>query len=101
MTATDTMKFMPEHVWRTVEKEGRDRFIWKRRVLPFGIPITLLMIAWEFLELQTDWRDLLYGRRAAVVYLTAFLGIAVTYVIAMVEWDEHKSKYDKSTTRGS
>jgi hypothetical protein len=88
------MKYMPEHVWRSVEKQGRNRFIWKHRVLPFGIPITLLLIALEFLELAAGWRDLLYGRWSAVVYLTLLLGVAITYVIAMVEWDDHKRKYD-------
>lgn len=77
------MKYMPEHVWRSVEKEGRQSFIWKHRLLPFGIPGIVVLVVWAFWELQLGWSGLLHAKGLAVIYLTSLAVIGIGYFDAV------------------
>jgi hypothetical protein len=91
------MDHLPEHVWRSLEKQGREHFIWKERVLSLGVPGTLLMIIWGLLYMGIGWKDLLHGKGLGYVFLTSLTGVAITYKVAALEWDDHKKKYDGKT----
>ena len=90
------MKHMPEHLWRSVEKGGRERFVWKHRVLPFGVPMTLLMIIWGLLQIHVGWKDLLQGKGVGFIYLATLIGLGIAYGAARLEWEDHKKKYDSA-----
>ena len=85
---------LPEHVWRSHRKQGRKHFIWRERVLPLGLPGTLIMIIWGLRYMGIGWRDVLHGKGRGYLYLTVLTGIAVTYGLAALEWADHEKKYN-------
>jgi hypothetical protein len=87
------MDHLPEHVWRDEERRGRRHFLWRQRVIPVGIPLTTMMIFWLWKALDLRWRDLLRGRGLVQIVVTAVVGIGVTFLGSLIEWEEHKKHF--------
>ena len=84
-----------EAEWPELRKLGRESFIWRQRVLPFGLPIALGLIVWVYSELGYRVPDLLRFHGAAVAYLILTIGLGLAYASARLEWNEREAKYKR------
>jgi hypothetical protein len=67
---------------------GRDDFVWRRRVLPIGLPLGVALGA----AASQRRRD-----RPAAAFIAALAGIvALSYAEALIEWETERRRYVRS-----
>lgn len=84
-----------EAEWPRIRKLGRSRFVWRHRVLPFGIPIGLFAVLWILQKDGVSSSDLLTARALALAYFAIAVVTVTAYVFARIEWSEREERFLK------
>jgi bacteriorhodopsin len=93
------IRFYLEHEWLAIRTRGRHRFVWKQRVLPYGIPISLFGVMWFFYLSGLGPGAIVTREGASLAYYVIGITAVVIYVYARVEWAERERRYVESTRR--
>jgi hypothetical protein len=86
-----------EQEWPVIRAEGRGRFVWRHRVLPFGIPIGCFGIVWFFYLDGLGPAALLTREGASLAYYVMGVTVVVIYIYARIEWAERERHYFDSS----
>lgn len=84
-----------EAEWPQIRKGGRSRFVWRHRVLPFGVPGGFFAILWILRRDGVSMSELLTGRALWLAYFAMAVMIVTAYVFARIEWSEREDKHLK------
>jgi hypothetical protein len=87
--------------WPRMREKGRSYFIWRRLVLPFGVPTAVFGAAWQYRQLHFGASDLLTGPGIGLIYVSFFFGIASAYAYGAFEWNKRESAYLREHGRDS
>ena len=81
--------------WVELRKKGRQHFVWRYRVLPFGVPMGAVSVLWAFDLLGLGARDIFTRQGLALTYYCMGVYLVVTYILAQIEWVQREEKFDQ------
>jgi hypothetical protein len=79
--------------WPELRKSGREHFVWRHRILPYGVPMGLAAVAWWFDRFGLGARDILTRQGISLTYSVMGVDLLVTYVLARIEWVQREEKF--------
>lgn len=85
-----------EQEWPEIRAAGRDNFVWKHRVLPFGIPIACFGVIWFYYLSGFGPSAIITRQGASLAYYTVGVTVIVVYVYARVECADRERRYLES-----
>jgi hypothetical protein len=82
----DLLRHLMREDWRHLRRHGRDRFVWRERVLKCGLPFGVSFTAWKMYTAGYTWADVASVRGLALTYYLVALSVVLTYVEGRLEW---------------
>jgi hypothetical protein len=79
--------------WPEVRRRGRSRFIWRERVLLFGLPIGVFDTWWSFHTLGWGLAELITLRGVSLAYFVLAVSAGAAALYARAEWDDRERRY--------
>lgn len=81
--------------WKELRTLGRDRFVWRERVLTFGVPLGVALATVQLFDRAEP-----LSFRTVLISAFYVLGSALfTYIEARLEWKRRESEYQESRSR--
>jgi hypothetical protein len=92
--ALNFFRVVSDAEWEEYKRRGRQRYIWRAHVLPFGLPIGMLIAIQRYVELGISWRDLPSLKGVAIAYVSITLSMLISAGWGLLAW-HHRSETDK------
>ena len=79
--------------WERVRRRGRESYIWRQHVLPFGLPFGLWMTYERFEKLGWEWDALRSRPGAATAYVAVIGSMLFAYGWGFLAWRRRVKRY--------